>query len=66
MAICPVNRSVLQQAFRLDLTNFEDAVQIACAIDQELEAILTRDQEDFLKSSISVLSIIDLLQRLND
>ncbi|PAX60596.1 PIN domain-containing protein [Brunnivagina elsteri] len=62
MAICPVNRAVLESAIASGLTDFEDAVQIFCAVAEGLEAILTRDKQGFLSSSISVLSIHELLQ----
>ena len=32
MEICPVNRAVLESAFGFGLADFEDAVQIACAV----------------------------------
>jgi predicted nucleic acid-binding protein len=64
MVICPVNRAVLESAFISGLNDFEDAVQIACAVAQGLDAILTRDRQGFLNSSVPVLSIYELLQRL--
>ena len=64
MVICPVNRAVLEAAFRSGLDDFEDAVQIFCAVEQGLDAILTRDAKGFLSSSVTVLSIQELLQRL--
>lgn len=64
MVICPVNRAVLESAFGSGLADFEDAIQIACAIAQRLDAILTRDTQGFLSSSLPVLSIHELLQRL--
>jgi len=64
MVICPVNRAVLESAFRSGLADFEDAVQIFSAVDQELDAILTRDAKGFLSSSIPVLSTQELLQKL--
>jgi predicted nucleic acid-binding protein len=51
MEICPVNRAVLKSAFGSGLADFEDAVQIACAIAQGLDAILTRDTQGFLSST---------------
>jgi predicted nucleic acid-binding protein len=66
MTICPVNRAVLELAIASGLTDFEDAVQIFCAVAEGLEAILTRDKQGFLSSSISVLSIRELLQRFRD
>ena len=64
MVICPVNRDVLEAAFGSGLADFEDAVQIFCAVEQGLDAILTRDAQGFLSSPIPVLSIQELLQRL--
>jgi predicted nucleic acid-binding protein len=64
MAICPVDRTVLESAFNSGLTDFEDAVQIFCAVTQGLDVILTRDKRGFLSSPVPVLSIGELLQRL--
>ncbi|WP_228017236.1 MULTISPECIES: type II toxin-antitoxin system VapC family toxin [Synechocystis] len=64
MVICPVNRAVLEAAFRYGLADFEDAVQIFCAVEQGLDAILTRDAQGFFGSSMPVLSIQELLQQL--
>ena len=64
MEICSVNRAVLESAFGLSLIDFEDAVQIACAVAQGLDAILTRDTQDFLSSPVVVLSVRELLQRI--
>ena len=48
MEICPVNRTILKSAFNSGLADFEDAIQIACAVAQGLDAILTRNTQDFL------------------
>jgi predicted nucleic acid-binding protein len=64
MNICPVNRSVLQSALNSKLADFEDAVQLFCAIEQGLDAILTRDTQGFSGSSIPVLSPQELLQQI--
>lgn len=63
MAICPVDRAVLESAFDSGLVDFEDAVQIFSAIAQGLEAIVTRDTEGFLSSLVPVLSVRELLQQ---
>jgi predicted nucleic acid-binding protein len=57
MVICPIDRSVLESAFDSGLVDFEDAVQIFSAVEQGLDAILTRDAKGLLSSSIPVLSI---------
>lgn len=64
MVICPVNRSILESALASSIADFEDAVQIACAVSQGLEAILTRDTQDFANSTIPVLSVRQLLEQL--
>lgn len=64
--ICPVDRSILETAFNSELSDFEDAVQIACAIDQGLDAIVTRNLQDFSANLISILSTADLLQQLEN
>lgn len=64
MEICAVDREVLEQAIALELPDFEDAVQIACAIELELEGIVTRDLNGFAGSPIPVLSPQELRNRL--
>lgn len=64
MVICSVNRAVLESAFGSGLADFEDAVQIFCAVAQGLDATLTRDTQDFLSSPVTVLSIQEFLQQL--
>jgi predicted nucleic acid-binding protein len=64
MAICSIDRTVLELAFNSGLVDFEDAVQIFSAVTQSLDAILTRDAQGFLSSPISVLSVQELLQQL--
>jgi predicted nucleic acid-binding protein len=60
MEICAVNREALERAIALKLVDFEDAVQIACAMELCLDAIVTRDFDGFTGSPISVLSPEDL------
>ncbi|MGF1933001.1 MAG: PIN domain-containing protein [Nostoc sp. ChiQUE02] len=64
MEICAVDRGVLEQAIALGLTDFEDAVQVACAMKLGLEAIVTRDLDGFTGSPIPVLSPKDMRNRL--
>jgi len=45
------------------LTDFEDAVQIACAATQGLDALTTRDT-DFSSTLISVLTVEEVLQQI--
>jgi predicted nucleic acid-binding protein len=64
MNICPVSRSILESALVSGREDFEDAVQIACAIAQNLEAIITRDLQGFSGAVIPVLSVRQLIEQL--
>ena len=65
MEVCAVDREVLEQAIALGLPDFEDAVQIACAIELELEGIVTRDVNGFVGSPIPIFSPQELRNRLS-
>jgi predicted nucleic acid-binding protein len=64
MEICTVDRNVLEQAIALEFPDFEDAVQVACAMALDLDAIVTRDVDGFRDSHISALSPRELRNRL--
>jgi predicted nucleic acid-binding protein len=64
MEICPVDRAVLEVALTSGLRDFEDTVQVACAIAQSLDAIVTRDTQDFSNATVPVLSASQLLEQL--
>lgn len=64
MKICPVNRRILQAAILSNLSDFEDAVQLACATSLNLDAVITRDPAGFAGAAIPILSAGDLLQNL--
>jgi predicted nucleic acid-binding protein len=65
MQICTVDRSILEEAISFSLPDFEDAVQLACAISENLDAIVTRDAEGFAGANLPVLSAGELLNRLS-
>jgi predicted nucleic acid-binding protein len=64
MEICTVDRKVLEQAITLQFPDFEDAIQVACAMAQDLDAIVTRDIDGFKDSPVVVLSPEELRNRL--
>lgn len=64
MAVCPVDRAILEAAFESNLADFEDAVQIFSAVAQGLDAIVTRDARGFLSSPLSALSVQELLTQI--
>ena len=60
LVVCPVDRRVIETALTLGVNDFEDAVQIACALAQNLEAIVTRDS-GLLHPSIPTRAVQDIL-----
>lgn len=62
--VCPVDRATLEIALTSSLNDFEDAVQVSCAIAEKREAIVTRDLQDFSNSTLPVLSVNQALEQL--
>jgi predicted nucleic acid-binding protein len=62
--ICSVNRSTIEQAIALELPDFEDAIQCACAIAELAEAVVTRDSSGFQGSRIPIYSPTQLCQQI--
>lgn len=66
MALCEVNRQVIDRALSLGLKDFEDGVQLACAVSAGLDAVVTRNEEDFQGADFAVLSPVTLMARLSE
>ena len=66
LSICPVDREILETALKSSLADFEDAVQIACAEAQNLEAIITRNPRDFQTVNVPVMSATQMMEQLKD
>ena len=62
---CPLDDSAMQAALRLPLTDYEDAVQLAGALAYQLDAIVTRDPNDFAGGSLPIYSPADFLKQLS-
>ncbi|MBE9226501.1 hypothetical protein IQ264_13820 [Phormidium sp. LEGE 05292] len=56
MQICRVDRDILEQAFTLNINDFQDAVQLACAMTENLQGIVTRNTEDFVVANLPILT----------
>lgn len=65
MQICSVDRDILEAAISSNLRDFEDAVQLACAIAENLDAIITRNPQDFAGAILPILSASELLENLS-
>ena len=64
LSIVAVGGGELHSAAALAERDFEDNVQIACAIAAQLDAIITRDAAGFAGSPVPVLTPSELLQQL--
>ena len=62
--ICPVNRDVLRSALRLEMTDFEDAVQSASAFAEGLDFIITRNIKDFKSSPVRAIAPVEFIKKL--
>jgi len=56
LQICAVDKGILEQAIALNFQDFEDAVQCACGIANEVDAIITRDISGFVNAGILVIA----------
>ena len=63
-AIVPVDRQALVMATNLPGSDFEDNLQVACAVIAGLDAIVTRDPNGFALSVVPVLTPAELLAKL--
>jgi predicted nucleic acid-binding protein len=63
--ICGVDSDALTTALTLPLKDFEDAVQLAGALTYQLDALVTRDPDDFAGASLPVYSPDDFLKELS-
>lgn len=62
--VCAVDKSSLEIAEQLAGNDFEDNLQLACAIQYRLDAIVTRDNDGFRDAPILILTPADLLDLL--
>ena len=66
LLIAPVNQAVLEGGLSLEFKDFEDAVQCASAMASGLDAIITRNVDDFSKAQLPVLLPADFIQAHQD
>lgn len=62
--VCPLTHAILNEALALPFTDYEDAVQHASATASKLDAIVTRNLDDYRNATLLVLSPTELLNQL--
>lgn len=63
--VAPVNRPVLESALSADFNDFEDAVIYEAARHIGADAIVTRNQKDYIKSQIPIYTATELSKMLS-
>jgi len=61
MQICKVDVAILQAAVASELSDLEDAVQLACAVANNVDAIVTRNFAGFVDSPVPIKSAGEVL-----
>lgn len=62
--IVPVRKSTLELARTLPGNDYEDNLQIACAIEAQRDSIVTRNPDDFGGAPMPILTPAELIARL--
>ncbi len=62
--VCPLDQLVLANAHHLAFTDYEDAVQHACATASGLDALITRNLVDYKNATLPVFSPTAFLNQL--
>jgi predicted nucleic acid-binding protein len=61
LKVAAVDESTVQQALNLDYPDFEDAVQMICALQLKADYLVTRNVKDFQPSLLPVLQPVEFL-----
>ncbi|MEA5079033.1 MAG: PIN domain-containing protein [Anaerolineaceae bacterium] len=65
LKVAPVDQTTIEQALNLDYPDFEDAVQMMAAVQQKVEAVITRNGQDFKPALLPVIQPVDFLASRN-
>jgi hypothetical protein len=63
--VCPLNAAVLRAAQALPISDYEDAVQHASGTADGVEAIVTRNVDDYKNATLPIFTPTDFLHHLN-
>ena len=56
VTVLPVDSKTIDLAIASDFTDFEDAIQYSCALENNLTTLITRNINNYKKASITVLT----------
>ena len=58
-----ITDQITEKALYSDFKDFEDAIQYFCALENDIDCIITRNKKDFSKSSIPVYTPTEFLNK---
>jgi predicted nucleic acid-binding protein len=64
LKIAPINQNTIDQALNLDYLDFEDAVQMICALQCKADYLITRDLSDYHPPLVPVQKPVEFLAAL--
>ena len=59
--IVPLNEKIIDLALNSDFSDFEDAIQYYCALENDIELLLTRNLRDYKKAQIVTMTAQDYI-----
>jgi hypothetical protein len=62
--VCPATHAVLSQALALPFADYEDAVQHASATASQMDAIITRNLDDYKNATLPIFSPTAFINQL--
>jgi predicted nucleic acid-binding protein len=62
--VAPVDQTTIEQALNLNYPDFEDAVQMMCAVQCKVNCLVTRNIKDYQPALLPVMQPVDYLATL--
>jgi len=59
--ILPLNDKIIDLALNSEFSDFEDAIQYFCALENDIEILLTRNLRDYKKAQITTMTAQDFI-----
>lgn len=66
VTVLPINEKIIDLALASDFRDFEDAIQYYTAVENELEALITRNKRDYKETQIAVWTAEEFLAMWKD
>jgi predicted nucleic acid-binding protein len=63
VVVLPMDDKIIELALTSDLKDFEDAIQLYTALENNADIIITRNKKDFKKQSIPILTAKEYINR---